>query len=223
MFGLSLRDIIHGPQPTQGFPGQGSYSGSQFAPIPAQAPMDNPIIPPAPESAAPAPQHHGLFAPGSKGQMIAGIIGDALAGASGGQPVFGQMLAQQRAQAAEEAQWGRRHDQQRQEHRSDQQWELDHRPPPVPNEFERALQSSGVMPGTPEWTKAMGTRATNMLDPIVTTMLPNGQMYSGPRSQLGGAMSGQMQSADNGEWGPVVNQKPGGPTQPASGTFRPGF
>lgn len=47
----------------------------------------------------------------SRGQIIAGIIGDALAGAAGRAPTFGPMVARQKEEqqqaAQQEAQWGR--------------------------------------------------------------------------------------------------------------------
>ena len=43
----------------------------------------------------------------SKGQMILGILGDALAGARGGAPVFGQMMAQRRQGEQDEVKWQR--------------------------------------------------------------------------------------------------------------------
>lgn len=73
---------------------------------------------PAPQPAPPARQ--GM----SKGQMIMGIIADALAGAAGQQGGFAQHLARQKQQEQEEVNWGRR----RQEGREDKQWEWDNKP-----------------------------------------------------------------------------------------------
>jgi hypothetical protein len=56
-----------------------------------------------------APQMPGMKKP-SKGQMILGILGDALAGAAGRAPVFaqhlGQMRAEERQDQRQQAQWG---------------------------------------------------------------------------------------------------------------------
>lgn len=51
-------------------------------------------------------------------------------------------------------------------------------------DFAQSLYASGIMPGTPEWTKAMQTRTQNELDPAVVT--PQGMML---RSQIAGAMN----------------------------------
>ncbi len=58
-----------------------------------------PAIPPAPAS---APQKQGM----GKGQLIMGIIADALAGAAGREGPFAAMMAKRREQEQEQAQWG---------------------------------------------------------------------------------------------------------------------
>ena len=79
---------------------------------PKQFPMTTPPIAPAPrvEMNMEKPKQ-GFLAPGSKGAMIAGILGDALAGAVGRPATFTQnmMAERQREQAMEaaEAQWTR--------------------------------------------------------------------------------------------------------------------
>ena len=57
----------------------------------------------------------------------------------------------------------------------------------------------------------------NMGDPIVTVPLPNGQIYTGPRSQMGAVMTGQ-QGGDS-EWGDPVDVIPGGGRSNAPGGF----
>lgn len=86
-------------------------------------------------------------------------------------------------------------------------WQATHRAPVQPSEFERALQASGVLPGTPEWQQAMQRRVSNQLDPFVNTQLPGGGFYSGPRSlfeaQLGG---GDQPSGTPGAVAPPASQ-----------------
>lgn len=129
--------------------------------------------------AEPAPKPAGgLFKPGSKGQIIAGIIGDALAAASGGSPVFTQNLMAQRQREqelqAQEAQWTRRRQAERTQNREDKLWERDN----IPSQgdaLERALKASNVLPGTPEWTAAMKRRADNLLNPMMAVQTVDAQ------------------------------------------------
>jgi hypothetical protein len=92
---------------------------------PPADPLMGAALPVAPQQ----PKKPGFMAPGSKGAMIAGIIGDTLASVSGGQPIFtmNMMQERQRKQDAEasEAQWSRR----RQGEREDKQWEWQNKPP----------------------------------------------------------------------------------------------
>lgn len=175
----------------------------------------------APTGASPKQQGGGFFRQGGMGRTLAGIIGDTLLQQSGMARVYAPMQqAQQQAKQAE-AQWTRR----READRADQQWEWANRPAPqrAPNDFESALEGSGVVRGSPQWAEAMRRRAENILnpDPQVTMTLPNGQMYVGPRSGLATAMGGGATPAT--PTAPVGRLTPvnGGPTQPASGNFRP--
>lgn len=81
-----------------------------------------------PDANIPDLKKPGFLAPGSKGAMIAGIIGDMLSTASGGQAQFMPMQMQERQRqqqkAAEEAQWSRR----RMADREDKQWEWRNKP-----------------------------------------------------------------------------------------------
>lgn len=163
-----------------------------------------------------APKKQGLFAPGSKGQMIAGIIADALAGATGRAPVFGQMMQQQRQQQAEEAQWTRRRQIERQQGREDKVWERDNLPSQG-DSLERALKASGVLPGTPKWVEAMGRRADNLLNPMmaVQTVDANGNpaiTYT-PRNPTG-------QTGGNTASVPTVSDEAGYNALPAGAQYR---
>lgn len=182
--------IMPGDQPEYGMP-------------PMPAPTGTPQEPPG-----------GLFNPGSKGQIIAGIIGDALASLTGGAPVFTQnmMAERQRKQEMEasEAQWSRR----RQAGREDKQWEWANKPEEVPSIIRNAEAWGRMTPEQRTNYQAMQeAQAGN-----VTTTLPNGQLYIGPKSGLAAALGGGSAPAK-----PVGKLTPiaGGPTPPASGTFRP--
>jgi hypothetical protein len=151
----------------------------------------------------------------SKGQIIAGIIGDALAGAAGRQPVFGQMVAQQHQRDDEMAQWGL----QRRAHLQDWQAQQDYQHAhPDPSPMERDVETWARM--TPEQrAQYQEMQKAKEGDPIVTITLPNGQMYSGPRSGLAAAMMGGAASSRPQIGDVVPDPRQGGPTQPASGGF----
>jgi hypothetical protein len=178
--------------------------------------VDVPQLPPI--AAGTAPQQ-GM----GKGQMIAGIIADVLAGAMGRPGQFAQQLGQQRQQENETAQWHQRRGAENEDWMAREQWQLANRPPPAPTEFERILEASGVQRGTPQWTETMGKRAQAMLnagDPDVVTTLSNGQMYAGPRSGLAAALMGGGSAPQRPAIGAVVpDPRQGGQTPPASGNF----
>lgn len=60
----------------------------------------------------------------------------------------------------------------------------------APTEWERTLQASGIMPGTPEWQKAMATKVQNTLDPW-TTIVSGGESLSGRQSLVDAALNGR--------------------------------
>ncbi len=104
--GMALQDAIKGPgfgMPPfypQGTPivPQGGFGG-----LPPNAPQGGTMVPqgapPTPQTAGPEP-----YKP-SKGQMIIGILSDALRGAAGGPALFAQHLGKQRDQEREQVQW----------------------------------------------------------------------------------------------------------------------
>lgn len=141
---------------------------------------------------APAqPQHPSFFQQGGLGRHIAGALGDVLMQYGGLQPVYAPMQRERQQAEQQEVQWQRRRQAENEDWRSRQDYELTHRPPPQPTEFERMLQASGVMPGTPQWAEKMGQRVNRQLDePDVVVTLPNGQLYIGPKSGLGTALGG---------------------------------
>lgn len=156
----------------------------------------------APEQQPPAQPKMG------KGQLIAGILADALAGAMGRPGQFAQAMQQQRQQEQEEANWGRRLEQAK-------RIKARYREPDVPPAL-RDAQAWAQM--TPEQRKAyQEMRQAGAGDPDVFVTLPNGQVYAGPRSGLSQALMGGTRppSAPVGKLTPID----GGPTPPASGGF----
>jgi hypothetical protein len=143
-----------------------------------------------------------------KGQIIAGILADALAGAAGRAPAFGQMLAQQRQQEQEEVNWGRRLEQA-------EQIKARYREPELPPMLRDAQAWAGMTEEQRNAYKAMKQAGAG--DPDVFVTLPNGQVYAGPKSGLSQALMGGGQATQK----PVGKLTPinGGPTAPPSGGF----
>lgn len=129
----------------------------------------------------------------SKGAMIMGLLGDTLASNFGGQSVIAPMLMRQREQAAEDARWGKRLDAQTANGRAEKQWEWQNKPH-EDDQFTRMMRASGIDPSSPEAQGIYRGKVMNESDPPITTTLPNGQFYSGPRSGLAAALTGQMQA-----------------------------
>lgn len=159
------------------------------------------------------PKKQGFLAPGSKGQIIAGIIGDTLASLSGGSPMFTQTLLAQRQRdqdmQAQDAQWTRR----RAAEREDRQWEWSNKPkddaiPPILRDAQ-AWQNM-----TPEQRTAYQQMQDAQRGPI--TVLPNGQAF------IRDPAIAQQLGVGGGQPRPVGKLTPidGGPTPPASGPFR---
>jgi hypothetical protein len=83
---------------------------------------------------------------------------------------------------------------------------------PAPTEYERALQASGIKPGTPEWAQHMGSFVNMRENPPFTYVDPStGAVMMGARSQP------QILDAL-----PPGARPIGGPTPSASGGF-PGY
>jgi hypothetical protein len=111
-------------------------------------------------------------------------------------------------------------DQDYQRHRTDAltdyeaQQKIDQQYPttPAPTEYERALQASGIKPGTPEWAQHMGSFVNMRENPPFTYVDPStGAVMMGARSQP------QILDAL-----PPGARPIGGPTPSASGSF-PGY
>lgn len=147
------------------------------------------------------------------GQAIVAALNGYLAGT--GNPVGMQniQMQQQMMQAKRQRQqelddYNRRRGDENADFMSHRQYEIDNPLPKQPGEFDEALAATGVLPGTPEYVKAMQQRRDNMLDPIVIT--PQGPML---RSQVMGALSPPTQPVGK------LTLIPGGPTPQASGGF----
>lgn len=206
--GITLQDIMgQGGMTPPYMPQQG---GSTPPYVPAQAGI-------APEMDVPK----GFLAPGGKGAMIAGILGDGLARASGGEAVFLPMMAAQQRDAQraqqEQVQWDRR----RTAEREDKQWEWQNKPR-EDDPYTRMMRQAGIDPNSEQGRALYRNKVEREGDPDVMTTLPNGQFYAGPRSGLVQALTGQgAPPAQPRRLGPVVNSVPGGAGGNVSGGFRP--
>jgi hypothetical protein len=140
----------------------------------------------------------------SHGQIIAGILADALAGAAGQPAGFGQMLSQQRQQQQEEAQWSRRHQTELQDQMDLKRFEYANKPQDVSPMMRDA---DAWLKMTPEQRAA--AREANAIKP---QFIPDG---------LGGGQWAQPPASTGPKPGLTFTPLPanGGPTPSASGTF----
>ncbi len=194
--GQTLQDMVLGEQPR----------GPVFTP-----PYSTPPIAPTPTPVAAPTQR-------SRGQMIAGILSDAVKGFLGQPGTFGATLAVERQRQqdmeAAEAQWSRRRQAENQDWIARQQYE---RANPATPAILRDVQAwQGMTPDQKAAYEAM--KRAQEGDPVVNVTLPNGQFYSGPRSGLTGVLSGGQAPAR-----PVGNLTPidGGPGGSPSGARFP--
>lgn len=152
----------------------------------------------AQEAAQPqAPPRRGMFGGGAptRTQAIAGVIGDALLQASGGQGMFIPMALQQRQQAMEaeraQAQTLAQRDAQMQQWIAQQEWK---RANPELTSFQQDLIAGGVDPFSHSGRSLALGYAQGRGDPYTVLSLSGGRVYAGPRSGLGIAL-GAPQSA----------------------------
>lgn len=162
-------------------------------------------------------------------RRIIGIIGDALLGLGGQQGVYGPMMAHKRMQeqamqrqqqmAMQARQWAN------EDWTAHKQWERDNPAPEAPDAFERALRGAGIDPASEQGRGLYQGRAESMArdpnDEFVVVPIPGLGTYAGPRSGLAEAMGGGggAPAKPVGKLTPIA----GGPTPPASGTFRDTF
>lgn len=152
----------------------------------------------------------------SKGQLIMGILADALSGAQGKPGQFAQQMGKRQDREQEIAQWGLKRQGDLQDYEAKQQIDQRYAKPDVPPMM-RDAQAWQTM--TPEQRSAyQEMKSVGQGDPDVFITLPNGQVYAGPRSGLAAAMmgGGQAPAAPVGKLTPIQ----GGPA-PAPGGFRP--
>lgn len=97
----------------------------------------------------------------------------------------------------------------------------------TPDMFTQMIASAGIDPKTPEGMDLFRRRAENLADPVVNVPLPGGSYYIGPRSGMEAAIARSASGGSGGGATPPATLPPdfdfddGGPTQPASGGFRP--
>lgn len=159
---------------------------------------------------------------------VAGVLGDMLSQAAGGQARFlpqmlqerdqqrqMQLRAQQQAEerAYEESQW-----------RARQEWQQAHPDPQPPTEMERVLQAAGYAPGSPEYTTQMQAYARNRADPMQTINNGDGTFTLVRPSQLQSQGRPAPQAAPN---RPAIGatvadpRRAGGQASPAPANFPP--
>jgi hypothetical protein len=221
--GLTLQNLL-APQQAGFIPQQPNSGTPPYVPPMNDEPIQFPAFDPTGDTSFQANvKKPGFLAPGSKSAMIAGILGDALATAGGGQAVVvPQMFAERQnaqRQKQEDIQWSRRQQAENDQWLGREQFKRDH---PEPSAMDRNLQTWQAW--TPEQRQAYSAmQEAQSGDRFVTTVLPDGRFYAGPQKGLADALTGQgapAAPATPRRLGPVVNSIPGGPTQPASGGFQ---
>lgn len=205
---MALRGIVAGLDDQPLVPGLAPAPPLQNAPA---APMLS-ALPPVSLQQAPK----GM----SKGQLIAGILSDALAGFIGKPGAFAAQNAQRAQQQAEDVRWHRDRSAGLEDYEAKQRIEARYKTPDVPPMLRDAQTWAAMTPEQREAWKQM--RQAGEGDPFLATTLPNQQFYAGPRSGLAAALGGNPApvAAPVGPLRPVGKLRPvGGQTLPASGNF----
>jgi hypothetical protein len=157
----------------------------------------------------------GMFGGGARGigQALVTALNGYLAGV--GNPVGLanlQAMAEARRRAYEESQYQQHRGEALTDYEAKQKIDQQYPTTPAPTEYERALQASGIKPGTPEWAQHMGSFVNMRENPPFTYVDPStGAVMMGARSQP------QILDAL-----PPGARPIGGPTPSASGGF-PGY
>lgn len=153
----------------------------------------------------------------SKGQFLAGILADALAGAAGQPGQFAPMMQRRRQQEQEQAQWGLKRRADLEDYEAKQKIDQRYKGADVPPMLRDVQAYLGMSePQRQAWQQMNDMKRG---DPDVFVTLPNGQVYAGPKSGLSSALmgGGRAPQAPVGKLTPIA---PGGQTPPASGGFR---
>lgn len=196
-----------------------------------QPPMDMGDFTPGQGMGQPKPKG-GFFREGGMGRTIAGLIGDALLQQADMAPVYAPAMRQQQNLKAEEAQWTRR----RQADREDKRWEWDNKPPETPAML-RDVQTWAQMTDD-QRTAYRQMQEAKGGDPIINMSLGQDRFYSGPRSGLATALGSAGASLDTtptvedgmsytpgpgGRGNPGNWKAVGGPQASPAGTFSDAF
>jgi hypothetical protein len=161
----------------------------------------------------------GMFGGGGKGDFLKKFA--MYYGAAQGNPLgLAMMQMQQQKQQREQDQedYQRKLGDQKSTWLWQKQWERDN-PNPINNDtvndYNFRVQTLGKQ-AADDWLKTQS-------DPIVNVTLPGNRFYSGPRSGLAAALGGAggAPAAPTSPVGKLTPIDDGGPTQPASGGFRP--
>jgi hypothetical protein len=162
------------------------------------------------ETPAPAPATPGM----SKGQMILGILADALSGAQGRPGAFAAQMNQQRQQQQEQAQWGLQRRAGLEDYEAKQKIEQRYAKPPTPHRWEDNAGNQWEMDSQTGQPKRFFT------DTSPKYVFQDGMMVNIPNPYAGGqaATSAPPPTIDEDLWN--TGKPLGGQTPSASATFR---
>lgn len=147
----------------------------------------------------------------------AGVLADALSGLAGQGPIYAPIAERRRQEEAARVDWGLKRQAELEDRMKVLDWQRNN---PEPSAMERNLSTWQTW--TPEQRQAYQSMQEANGNDFVTTTLPNGQFYAGPKSGIAAALSGFAPQRP--QVGAVVPdpRKAGGPTAiPSAGFPRP--